>query len=274
MKKDVNFFLKVLIIPLIMAASAIIGLKSTNAQQETNDAVTTSTEPTSDESTCVLRSNNIEVKLPISYSEDHTYPALIILPFTGGTPASYFRGSFAEKFETRVENPFVVILFDIQGSANDYTPPENFGPAIERCEQLVLAQLEDLVPQYRIDESRIALAGSSLGGDFSWSLSLRNADFFKGAVVINSRSGDRVCVSGMRQLAENNARFFLASSEEDPKSRLPSMRQSVEELTQYNIAHRFEVIPTHETDPERGYGPSELRTEILMQGVDFVLFGD
>jgi len=37
------------------------------------------------------------------------------LPFIGGRAVSYFQGSFAEQYETRTENPFIVVLFDIEG---------------------------------------------------------------------------------------------------------------------------------------------------------------
>lgn len=243
-----------------------IVMKPVDAQMRTQNSVSPSSKATPNESTCIPRSDRTIVKLPAFYDKKNTYPALIILPFTGGTPADYFQGAFAEQYSERTENPFIVVLFDIQGSKNDWNPGKNFYPAIERCEKFVKTNFADLIPKHNIDPSRIVLGGSSLGGDLSWALSLRNPSLFRsGTIVINSQSTYRDEV-GMRQLASNKSRFFMLASETDEYKRLPDIRRAVEELAQYGVDHRFEVIP------DADYSSSGLRTEMLMRGVDYVLF--
>jgi pimeloyl-ACP methyl ester carboxylesterase len=185
-------------------------------------------------------SNGTVLILPTSYDEEQTYPALILLPWTGGTPADYFRDTFAEQYREPVESSFILILLNVQGSPNDYTPPDNFGPTVERYENLVRSHLETLIPKYNIDASRVATGGYSLGGDLSWALSLRNPDLFRGIVIIGSRSTYRAA-SNMSQLAANDSRFFMVMGEED--ERLRQMREAVEELARYDITYRFEILP-------------------------------
>lgn len=86
--------------------------------------------------------------------------------------------------------------------------------------QAFLKDLDALMARHnvKIDKSRVALGGSSLGGDLSWALSLRNPNLFQGAVTINSRNTYRLnscgdessnLESSMSQLAQNNARFAM-----------------------------------------------------------------
>ncbi|MBW4541057.1 MAG: hypothetical protein KME43_18245 [Myxacorys chilensis ATA2-1-KO14] len=258
LNKLVKRLLVVSIIIFLMSLTTVV-IKPMEAQIGTQNSVKPP-KTTSNESTCTPRSDKTDVKLPSSYDRRNTYPALIMLPVTGGTPNDYFQGAFAEQYSVRIKNPFIVVLFDIQGSRNDWDPGKNFYPAIERCEKFVKSNLAGLISKYSIDPSRIVLGGSSLGGDLSWALSLRNPALFQsGTIVLNSQSTYRDEVA-MRQLVANKSRFFMLANEVDEDKRLPEIRRAVDELAKYGVDHRFEIIS------DANY------TEMLMRGVDYVLF--
>ena len=136
-------------------------------------------------------SNGTVVILPAAYDESATYPALILLPWTGGTPADYFRGAFAEEYSTRTEDPFILILPNIRSSQSDYSSSGAWQSTIERYETLVSSNLELLIPKYNIDASQVVLGGQSLGGDLSWALGVRNPDLVQGVIAIGSQSNYR-----------------------------------------------------------------------------------
>jgi predicted esterase len=219
---------------------------------------------TGNEIHCKQESNGTVVLLPLSYDDKKTYPALLILPATYNTPANYIEGDFANQYKTRTENPFIVILLPVTGLQSDWDPGENFGPAKERYERLVKGNLDLLRPKYNLNS--IVVAGSSLGGDLSWSLSLRNPDLFQGAIVINSMSLERI-PSNMAKISTNKSRFVLISSEVDEKKRLSCMRKTARELASNGVVHWFGIVPG------KDFSSESLKTEMLMPSIDYVLFG-
>jgi Putative esterase len=216
-----------------------------------------------DKQRCKKENTGTVVVLPASYDKTSTYPALIILPATYSTPASYINGDFAEQYKTRTENQFIIILLPVEGKKSDWEPDENFAPATKRYEKLIKSNLDSLKPNYNI--SVVALAGSSLGGDLSWLFSLRNPDLFRGSIVINSQSLEPVAPN-MVKLATNKSRFVLISSEVDTYDRLPCMRNTAKRLADNGLTHWFGVVPG--TD----FSPSEISVQMLMPSIDYVLF--
>lgn len=265
--KPTQRLLRVSVVVLIASFTTIL-MKPVYAQLEKQNSVNLFSTSTSSEPTRIQESNGTVVILPASYSKENSYPALILLPFTGGTAADLFDGDFAEQYQSRTTNPFIVILPAGQGSANDYNRPGAFGTTIERYERLVRSALSALTPKYNIDASRVAIGGYSLGGDLSWALSLRNPGLFQGTIVIGSLSSYRNA-SNMPRLAANNSRFFMIMGEQD--ERLREMRSAVSELARYNVIHRFETVPgADHYNIFRQYAPREM----LTQSVDYVLFNE
>lgn len=213
-------------------------------------------------------SSGTVVILPASYNPEETYPALILLPWTGGTSVGIFDRYFAAQYEVRTTNPFIAILPNVSSSSAAYASSGAWNATIARYENLVRRELNILTEKYSIDESRIALGGPSLGGDLSWALSLRNPDLFRGTIVIGSQSGYRND-SSMSRLAANDSRFFMIIGGNDIRRRLSGMRNAVRQLAQHGVNHRFEVIPNanHRNIINR-YVPGELFT----QSIDYVLF--
>ncbi|NEP21930.1 hypothetical protein [Moorena sp. SIO3I6] len=230
-----------------------------------------------------------EVIPPPSCNKNKTYPALVMLPYGTGTPKDYYNqsGSFHKNYQARTTNCFFIVLPNVTANPEDYESSAKFCAAIARYENLVRNSLDNAIAKenIKIDQSQIALAGSSFGGDLSWALSLRNPNLFRGAVVINSISSYRgTCGNESRDFAsldsnlellrENNARFSMLLSEdldhygknESGKGGRRAMREAVQLLDDNRITHQFELIPGEELNP------SSIRTEKMLESVDYVLF--
>lgn len=220
-----------------------------------------------------------EVKLPASYDENQDYPVLILLPYTGvTTDYTNPERAFAKQYQTRTNNPFITISLDSENKPSGSINTEQLCNEIRKYEKIA-TDLDGLMSKYniKIDTDRVALGGSSLGGDLTWAIILRNPNLFKRAITINSRNTYRLnscgdesinLESSMGQLAEENARFSMLMSEAFSSNRLSEMLRAVEILNQYGVANQFEEIPTEEVDR------SAIRTEKMMESVDFVLFNE
>ncbi|MFG6107511.1 dienelactone hydrolase family protein [Leptothoe sp. EHU-05/26/07-4] len=247
---------------------AIIVVESAGAQIKVQNFSNVLFKSSSSESSRVSESNGTIVILPPAYDEKETYPALVLLPSTGGRPIDYFRGPFAERYQSRNDNPYILILPDIQSNESAYSSGEAWLATIEQYEKLVGSNLDFLIPKYNIDSSRIVIGGYSLGGDLSWALSLRNPSVFRGVIAVGSQSNIRNDLN-MPKLAVNDSRFFMIMGEED--WRLQRMRLAVDELARYNITHRFEIIPNADHYTIFNQYPVG---EIFTEAIDFILFDE
>lgn len=249
----------------VLTLPAVATVASANAQSETQNPDSSLVTSLPTEPIRKQESNGTVVILPASYDESTAYPALILLPWTGGTPADYYRGAFAEQYYARTEEPFILILPDIRSSRSDYSSSGAWQATIERYENLVSSNLELLVPKYNIDASRVVLGGQSLGGDLSWALGVRNPDLVQGVIAIGSQSNYRDA-SKMPQLATNDSRFFMVMGAND--WRIERMRLAVNELAKHEVSHSFEIVPNanHRTVMNQ-YAPGEVLTE----GMDYIL---
>ncbi|MEO0987482.1 MAG: alpha/beta hydrolase [Cyanobacteria bacterium J06639_14] len=251
---------------LTLPAVAIVGATAAPAETQNADSSLITSLPT--EPIRQQESNGTVVILPPSYDESVTYPALVLLPWTGGTPADYFRGTFVEQYRARTEDPFILILPSIRSSRSDYSSSGAWQATIERYENLVSSNLELLVPKYNIDASRVVVGGHSLGGDLSWALGVRNPDLVHGVIAVGSQSNYRD-ESKMPQLATSDSRFFMVMGADD--WRIERMRLAVNELAKHEVSHSFEVVPNanHRTVMSQ-YAPGE----VLTQGMDYILSGE
>ena len=243
--------------------------KPVSAQVERQSFVASASAAISNRPIRRRESNGTVVILPGSYNPENTYPALVLLPWTGGRSVAIFDGYLAAHYEARTTNPFIVILPNVSSSSAAYSRSGAWNATIGRYENLVRNDLNNLTAKYSIDESRIALAGPSLGGDLSWALSLRNPDLFRGAIVIGSQSGYRDAAR-MSQLAANDSRFFMIIGQQDIRRRVSGMRNAVQQLANYGVDHRFEVVPnTNHRNIINRYAPGA-----FTQSIDYVLFDE
>lgn len=212
-------------------------------------------------------SGTCTVILPPDYDAGRRYPAVIFLPYTGGTSAdiyekylyesqgfaygqddlnSFFNALFPDQYQ-RAQNSFITILPGGYGSQRDHSW-QGFNACIYRYENRILEDLKTLVPTYNIDPDRIVLAGHSLGGDLSWAISQRYPQVFKGALVMGSRCG--YYEDGkMPLLAKEGVRYFLIMGEHETPERMVSFNGSRQMLEQNRIEHFFVSNPGAGHDP-------------------------
>lgn len=219
------------------------------------------------------------VVLPPDYDKNKTYPAVVMLPFTGGTATNFlgFYGgwgadekeqleelltSFYPEKKTRASKSFILILPAGAGSEADHTW-QGFEAAIERYERKVLEDLAEFGPKYNIDPKAVVLAGFSLGGDMSWAISMRNPDLFRGAVVMGSRCS-YPGKGSMSVMAKSGFRFFLVMGELESDIRLKIFHQSKDLLDANKVSYIYKSVP----DEGHTIAPREMFKDAL----DYVLF--
>jgi hypothetical protein len=238
-----------------------------------------------------LTGDTMTIILPAAYDKTRKYPTLILLPYSSNL-TDYYSRSFFQQYSKRTDNAFIIISFDAKERYKTGDPywNANFQNNNNLCRKiktydLWINDLDNLLNRFmpenkvKIDKSRLALGGSSLGGDLSWALSLRNPKLIRGTIIINSESSYRLNTCGdetltleesMRQLADNKARFamFLGNYTAKTQPNKKQIQDAVELLNKYGLEPRYTPVSTGNQEEDR-----RLRTDRMMEGVDYVLFG-
>jgi pimeloyl-ACP methyl ester carboxylesterase len=212
-------------------------------------------------------SGTCTIILPPDYDSNKQYPAVIFLPYTGGTSADiyekylyesrdyaygnddlevFFNALFPDVYQ-RAKNSFITILPGGYGSQKDHSW-QGFNACIYRYENRILEDLKTLVPRYNIDSERILLAGHSLGGDLSWAISHRYPQVFSGALVMGSRCSYFES-NKMPLLAQEGVKYYLIMGEHESRERMVSFNGSRQMLEQNRIEHFYVSNPGTGHDP-------------------------
>ncbi len=150
---------------------------------------------------------------PADYDPERLYPAIVFLPYTTGTSEAQAR-SFGISPENQTE--FVVILPAGRFNRDDYLP--NFMQFVQWYEERLLEDIANAFQHTSIDPNRLYLAGYSLGGDLAWALSVRNPEFFAGAVMAGTRASYPLTDDARRSLTGIGYRgSFLIGNREIPE---------------------------------------------------------
>jgi predicted esterase len=250
--------------PIAFATSVSTYICSLGASDSSLKSPTISTN--GQDVTRILESNGTTVILPASYDQQKTYPAVVLLPYTGGTGLEFFEWAFQKPYRDRETNPFIVIIPPGKGSRSDYTPGSAFAATIQRYDTQVKSDLKTLIPKYKIDASRVSIGGYSLGADLAWALSLRNPQLFRGAILIDSFCSDRR-PSSMNQFAKRNFRVFMIVGQKEAGEQNHPMAGVKNLLNQYKIANQYKDFPSSDHNKILNDIPSEM----FMQSVDYSL---
>ena len=100
-----------------------------------------------------------KVVTPTGWRPGMKIPAIIMLPYTGGTSADFFRSYRSEVLAHEI----ITILPGGAGSTDDHTW-QGFAKAITRYENRLKNDLPEIIKKYNLDSEKIILAGFSLGG--------------------------------------------------------------------------------------------------------------
>lgn len=223
--------------------------------------------------------------LPPDYSMNKKYPLLILMPYTGGSARDFFnkylreakinrdtlplKKQFAQLLKLYNEernntHEFILMMPQEAGGRRDHSW-SGFAACIERYENRVKRDVEYYSKQYNIDRDKVFLAGVSLGGDLSWALSMRNADFFQGAMVTGSRCSyppDSQLVT----LAEKDYHFFLTMGMEESWDRMAGIQYAKTFLDSMQIDYVYREMP--------GLAHNRAPLWLFFEGLDFTIFGN
>ncbi|MFH2094940.1 MAG: WG repeat-containing protein [Bacteroidota bacterium] len=222
------------------------------------------------------------IVLPAGYDPNKKYPVVIGLPFTYGSAANLMSGYFGDfsnekkwpeinrevmaKYYPdpgiRKNREIIMLITPGYGSPADHSW-QGFTRAIERYNERVNNDLEELIRNYSVDTSRIILAGFSLGGDLSWALLNLNAGEFSGAIIMGSRCSYSKKGS-IAKLAGIKARVYIAMGEHEEDVRIKGARQAKSLLDNAGVKNIFYTMP--------GKGHDSLGALEMRDALEFVLF--
>jgi enterochelin esterase-like enzyme len=203
------------------------------------------------------------VILPPGYQANNTYPALVLMPYTDRTALHMFNWGMADAYSQRTEESFIVVMPPGQGSSANWSGGgwESF---VEEYEAYVQQDLGPVVEKYNINPDQLVVGGFSLGGDLSWTLSLRNPEIFSGAIVMGSMSTYRDDQKA-QQLAAKDFRYFMVMGGYDENH--GSMQGALETLDEHRITYHYEEVG----DAGHGDLPEVMANDLFLSAMDYVL---
>ncbi len=184
------------------------------------------------------------------------YPLLVVLPPTNGTSRRIYE-DIAAHVST---DSYFVLLTPGQPQRSDYLP--RFGRYVDWAQERINADVNAALANSSVDPEQIFLVGFSLGGDTSWALLLRNAERYRGAFVMGSRSSARPRRSASEILRRRGARVFFAMGRSDEDARRRGIARAHERAEQASLTTRFvEFDGGHQLPPD----------SVIAEGLRFLL---
>lgn len=235
----------------------------------------------------VVTPDGTTIVFPDGYQKNKSYPAVYLLPYTGGTASdllSMWAGWQKEPVEQKVQKllnilypesdereskAFMTILPPEVGAVDGDGSWDGFQTTITRWEKRVKNDLASLAPAYGIDAGKIVVAGFSLGGDLSWALALRNPDLFCGAVVMGSHLSYGWELNwkkdpGIARLEQNGFRFALIMGANEDDFRVEGFNEGKARLATTRVKHIYKVMPDK--------AHKAATPDILKASLDYILF--
>ena len=210
----------------------------------------------------ITEADGTTVILPPGYDERQTYPALVLMPYTNRTALHMFNWGMYEAYR-QVEESFVVIMPPGQGSSANWSGG-GWEALVNEYEGYVQQDLMPVVEKYAVDPEQLAIGGFSLGGDLSWTLSLRNPNLFSGAIVMGSMSNYRNAQNAA-VLASNDFRYFMVMGGYDGNR--GSMYDALDTLDSHNIDYHYEEVS------HAGHGdlPEQMQANMFLSAMDYIV---
>ena len=207
------------------------------------------------------------VILPPGYDASLSYPALVLMPYTDRTALHMFNWGIYDAYHRNggnsPETAFVIIMPPGQGSSANWSGYgwESF---VNEYETYVQQDLDPIAAKYNVDPNQMVIGGFSLGGDLSWTLSLRNPGLFAGAIVMGSMSTYRDAQSASL-LANSSFRYFMVMGGYDGNR--GAMYNALDTLDEHNIDYHYEEVAT------AGHGdlPEQMPKNLFLSAMDYVL---
>ena len=225
------------------------------------------------------------VVLPPDFDQTKAIPVVFVLPAIGATAANLLDtydselsgGSGFGSPETELANlingvfetgkhegmSFILVLTSGTGSSSNFATAQAWTKTIDNYEKQVFGDLAVLVKAYKIDTTRVTVAGFSFGADLAWALALKNPSKFQSAIIMSSRASYRPTVSTLKSMAAIKPRYFLTIGTAEDSSRIAGARAAAQWLKSSSLRYQFcEIIgATHHPAPAQLFG----------KALDFVL---
>ena len=242
-------------------SSPAASLTERSAERRTSRATAVRTNP--GKMTEITEPDGTTVILPPGYSADRAYPALVLMPYTNRTALHMFNWGIYDAYHRRREDAFVIIMPPGQGSSANWSG-SGWEALVSEYEAYIQQDLAPLVQKYSIEPNQLAIGGFSLGGDLSWTLSLRNPEIFSGAIVMGSMSNYRDRQSA-QQLASNDFRYFMVMGSADGNR--GAMYEALNVLDRHNIDYHYEEV----SNAGHGNLPEQMQRDLFLSAMDYVL---
>ncbi len=219
--------------------------------------------PSSAQMTELTEPDGTTVILPPGYDASRAYPALVLMPYTDRTALHMFNWGIYDAYHRRGENSFVIIMPPGQGSSANWSGT-GWESLVNEYGAYIQQDLEPVAAKYNVDPNRMVIGGFSLGGDLSWTLSLRNPAIFSGAIVMGSMSNHRDAQNA-QTLAARNFRYFMVMGGYDGNR--SSMYSALDSLDQQNIDYHYEEV----SNAGHGDLPEQMENDLFLSAMDYVL---
>ena len=119
--------------------------------------------------------------IPRGYNADEPAPLVLAL-HPGGTRMPYYGAAFVEQVVARGLDSLHALIVAPDCPTQSWTDPI--------ADRAVMALLEKVRTEYKVDPRRILVTGFSLGGRGTWFMAARHADLFTAAIAMAASTGD------------------------------------------------------------------------------------
>ncbi len=110
----------------------------------------------------------------------------------------------------------------------------------EDAEKRIIETIDYMQNKYRVDNNRITLLGFSQGSTTAYFLGLKNADLFKGVIVI-AGFYDSTFNQYLNVAKEKGTKFVIMLGEEEPVHRIEANIIALEQFIKASISASFQV---------------------------------
>jgi len=174
--------------------------------------------------------------IPPDYDSSQKYPLFIVLHGYGSSPSDFTR----ELPIFLTEKGFIFLI--PYGTEVHGLTSFSWGD-VDKCEEKILKDIEEVKSKYSIDTTRIILLGYSQGGSRTFSLGVRNPEVFKAIITVAGTFNEEEVKDYLNKLKGKDFRLYMMIGGKDRKERIKSNEMAKRLLKQYGAKVHLEIYP-------------------------------